>query len=86
MLPRQFKEEVNAASLALDGTEMLDLLGLEMESGCPGDVGYPPCNGAKRVPLHLESTPRSNSTITNMGILPYVPAAAGWNHGFLASC
>ncbi len=76
VLPCQFKDEVNAASLALDGTETLDLLGLENGVNPLQDVTLVVhrANGAKEeVPVTLRiDTPIELDYYQHGGILPYV--------------
>ncbi len=76
VLPCQFKDEVNAASLALDGTETLDLLGLENGVNPLQDVTLVVhrANGAKEeVPVILRiDTPIELDYYQHGGILPYV--------------
>src|SRR5688572_21924018 len=76
VLPCQFKDEVNAASLSLDGTETLDLLGLENGVNPLQDVTLVVhrANGAKEeVPVVLRiDTPIELDYYQHGGILPYV--------------
>jgi aconitate hydratase len=76
VLPCQFKEEVNAASLGLDGTETFDLLGLENGVMALQDVTLVVhrVNGAKeevQVTLRID-TPIELDYYQHGGILPYV--------------
>jgi aconitate hydratase len=76
VLPCQFKEEVNAASLGLDGTETFDLLGLENDVSPLQDVTLVVhrANGAsEKVPVTLRiDTPIELDYYQHGGILPYV--------------
>ena len=76
VLPCQFKDEVNAASLGLDGTETFDLLGLENGVRPLQDVTLVVhrANGAKEeVPVTLRiDTPIELDYYQHGGILPYV--------------
>ena len=76
VLPCQFKDEVNAASLGLDGTETLDLLGLENGVRPLQDVMLVVhrANGVKEeVPVTLRiDTPIELDYYQHGGILPYV--------------
>jgi aconitate hydratase len=76
VLPCQFKDEVNAASLGLEGTETLDLLGLENGVNPLQDVTLVVrrANGAKEeVPVILRiDTPIELDYYQHGGILPYV--------------
>jgi aconitate hydratase len=76
VLPCQFKDEVNAASLGLDGTETFDLLGLENGVSTLQDVTLVVhrANGAKEeVPVTLRiDTPIELDYYQHGGILPYV--------------
>jgi aconitate hydratase len=75
VLPCQFKEGTNAASLGLDGTEKFDLLGIE--------AGIEPlqnvmlvihrADGVEEVPITLKiDTPTEVDYYHHGGILPYV--------------
>ncbi|MEP6921502.1 MAG: aconitate hydratase [bacterium] len=76
VLPCQFKEGVNAASLGLDGTETLDLLGLENGVRPLQDVTLvvQRANGTREeVPVVLRiDTPIEIDYYQHGGILPYV--------------
>jgi aconitate hydratase A / 2-methylisocitrate dehydratase len=76
VLPCQFKDDVSAASLGLDGTETLDLLGLENGVRPLQDVTLVVhrANGAKEeVPVILRiDTPIELDYYQHGGILPYV--------------
>jgi len=76
VLPCQFRDEVNAASLALDGTETFDLLGLENGVSPLQDVSLVVhrANGAREeVPVTLRiDTPIELDYYQHGGILPYV--------------
>jgi aconitate hydratase len=76
VLPCQFKDDVNAASLDLDGTETLDLLGLENGVRTLQDVTLVVhrANGAKEgIPVTLRiDTPIELDYYQHGGILPYV--------------
>jgi len=76
VLPCQFTDEVNAASLGLDGTETFDLLGLENGVRPLQDVTLVVrrANGAsEEVPVTLRiDTPIEIDYYQHGGILPYV--------------
>jgi aconitate hydratase len=76
VLPCQFKDEVNAATLSLDGTETFDLLGLENGVRPLQDVRLVihRANGAtEEVPVVLRiDTPIELDYYQHGGILPYV--------------
>jgi aconitate hydratase len=76
VLPCQFKDEVNAATLSLDGTETFDLLGLENGVRPLQDVRLliHRANGAtEEVPVVLRiDTPIELDYYQHGGILPYV--------------
>lgn len=76
VLPCQFKDDVNAATLGLDGTETLDLLGLENGVKPLQDVRLVihRANGAtEEVPVVLRiDTPIELDYYQHGGILPYV--------------
>jgi len=76
VLPCQFKDEVNAATLGLDGTETFDLLGLENGVRALQDVRLviQRANGAtEEVPVVLRiDTPIELDYYQHGGILPYV--------------
>ena len=76
VLPCQFKEGVNAASLGLDGTEQFDLLGLESGVKPLQDLTLvvTRANGAKEeVPVTLRiDTPIEIDYYQHGGILPFV--------------
>jgi len=76
VLPCQFKDEVNAASLGLDGTETFDLLGVEGGIKPRQDVTlvvHRASGEADQVPLILRiDTPIEIDYYHHGGILPYV--------------
>ena len=76
VLPCQFKDEMNAASLKLDGTETFDVLGVEMGLKPQQDVTLliHRANGAtEEVPITLRiDTPIEIDYYRHGGILPYV--------------
>ena len=76
VLPCQFKEEVNAATLGLDGTETFDLLGLEKGVRPLQDVRlviHRANGGTEEVPVVLRiDTPIELDYYQHGGILPYV--------------
>jgi aconitate hydratase len=76
VLPCQFKEGVNAASLGLDGTETYDLIGLEHGVNPQQDVTLVVhrANGeTENVPVTLRiDTPVEIDYYQHGGILPYV--------------
>ena len=76
VLPCQFKEGVNAASLGLDGTEQFDLIGLETGVKPLQDLTLVirRSNGAKEeVPVTLRiDTPIEIDDYQHGGILPFV--------------
>ena len=76
VLPCQFKDETSAKSLALDGTEQFDLIGLENGVGPRQDVTLVVhrANGAKEeIPVTLRiDTPIEVDYYQHGGILPYV--------------
>jgi aconitate hydratase len=76
VLPCQFKDGANAASLGLDGTEAFDLLGLENGAKPREDLGLVihRADGAKEeVPVTLRiDTPIEIDYYQHGGILPYV--------------
>ena len=76
VLPCQFKDETNAKSLGLDGTEQFDLLGLE-QGIRPGQeitlVVYRSNGSKEEVPVTLRiDTPIEVDYYRHGGILPYV--------------
>src|SRR5258705_3324397 len=76
VLPCQFRDEVNAASLGLDGTETFDLLGVEGGIKPRQDVTliiHRASGEAEQVPLILRiDTPIEIDYYHHGGILPYV--------------
>jgi len=76
VLPCQFKDEVNAASLGLDGTETFDLLGVEGGIKPRQDVTlvvHRASGEAEQVPVILRiDTPIEIDYYRHGGILPYV--------------
>ncbi len=76
VLPCQFKDEVNAASLGLDGTETFDLLGVEGGIKPRQDVTlvvHRASGEAEQVPVILRiDTPIEIDYYHHGGILPYV--------------
>jgi len=76
VLPCQFRDEVNSASLGLDGTETFDLLGLEHGVSPLQDVTLVihRANGSKEeIPVTLRiDTPIELDYYQHGGILPYV--------------
>jgi len=76
VLPCQFKDEVNAASLGLDGTETFDLLGVEGGIKPRQDVTlviHRASGDAEQVPVILRiDTPIEIDYYHHGGILPYV--------------
>jgi aconitate hydratase len=76
VLPCQFKDETNATSLGLDGTETFDLLGMESGIEPRQDVTlvvHRSSGEAERVPVTLRiDTPIEIDYYHHGGILPYV--------------
>jgi aconitate hydratase len=77
VLPCQFKDDVNAASLGLDGTETFDLIGLESGPVRPRQdvtlVIHRADGTAEEVPVTLRiDTPIEVEYYQHGGILPYV--------------
>jgi aconitate hydratase len=77
VLPCQFKEGVNAASLRLDGTEVFDLTGLESGAVKPRQdvmlIIYRKNGETEEVPVTLRiDTPIEIDYYQHGGILPFV--------------
>ena len=76
VLPCQFKDETNAASLKLDGTETFDLVGVAMGLKPQQDVTlviHRASGAAEEVPITLRiDTPIEIDYYRHGGILPYV--------------
>jgi aconitate hydratase len=76
VLPCQFKDEVNASSLGLDGTETFELLGVEDGIRPRKDITlvvHRASGEAEEVPVTLRiDTPIEIDYYRHGGILPYV--------------